>query len=140
MFIHLSMQDFLAANHIARNTHLIDVVLSVYLNRHEYVYLDLSHVFILLCGLDVSGAEKLSSMMDKRDALLQCGYIGEFQNIILAGYREAIANGHTDISLKLRRFFVDEFNIIELHRLWTHNTVDAILLRVHIKEMKAFET
>ncbi|KAH3811633.1 hypothetical protein DPMN_140045 [Dreissena polymorpha] len=69
MFIHKSMQEFLAAFHIARNTFLIDGIISVYLDRHEDEYLELSYVFIFMCGLDTSGATELSNMIDERNAL-----------------------------------------------------------------------
>ncbi|KAH3771055.1 hypothetical protein DPMN_172355 [Dreissena polymorpha] len=140
MFIHLSMQEFLAAYHIARNTNLIDGIISIYLNCDRKVYLDIAQVFIFLCGLDVSCAEKLSSMMDERDALnelyLDCHEM--FIKIILAGLREANANGYSDISLKLSHFYFDEDNIIDLHKVWETNAANAIMLEVDIDDTKPF--
>ncbi|KAH3770585.1 hypothetical protein DPMN_171874 [Dreissena polymorpha] len=152
MFIHLSMQEFLAAYHIARNTNLIDGSISVYLNRHPEAYLEISQVFIFLCGLDVSCAEKLSSMMDERYALntlplaesfetvytysLLCSQLNE---IILAGLREANANGYSDIALKLSHFIFDNNNIIDLHKIWENNAANAIVLKVDIDDRKPLE-
>ncbi|KAH3770605.1 hypothetical protein DPMN_171894 [Dreissena polymorpha] len=136
MFIHLSMQEFLAAYHIARNTNLIDGSISVYLNRHPEAYLEISQVFIFLCGLDVSCAEKLSSMMDERNALDTGYFISPitlclmFNTIILAGLREANANGYSDIALKLSHFYFDRNNIIDLHKIWENNAANAIMLAI----------
>ncbi|KAH3712974.1 hypothetical protein DPMN_072736 [Dreissena polymorpha] len=68
-------------------------------------------------------------MMNKRidsDAYQQ---ISEFQNLILAGYREAAANGHTDISLELSFFNFVEHNT-DLYRLWLNNASNVISLKV----------
>ncbi|KAH3768375.1 hypothetical protein DPMN_169587 [Dreissena polymorpha] len=148
MFFHLSMQEFLAAYHIARNTHLIDGIISDYLKRHNAAYLDVSQVFIFLCGLDISGAEKLSSMMNEqntcdapgtlleRDGLIHLRHLYDFQKIPLAGYREAVSNGHTGISITLSHFNFDlkkfdEHTIRDLHRIWTINGANAISLVVY---------
>ncbi|KAH3770997.1 hypothetical protein DPMN_172297, partial [Dreissena polymorpha] len=142
MFIHKSMQEFLAAYHIACNTNLIDDIISIYLNRHPKAYLDISQVFIFLCGLDVSCAEKLSSMMDERDALdtnhrSDCHEM--LNEIILAGMREANANGYSDIALKLSHFYFDNNNIIDLHKIWENNAANAIVLNVDINGRKPLE-
>ncbi|KAH3770511.1 hypothetical protein DPMN_171798 [Dreissena polymorpha] len=142
MFIHLSMQEFLAAYHIARNTNLIDGSISVYLNRHSKAYLDIAQVFIFLCGLDVSCAEKLSSMMDERDALdtyYRSSSHERLNEIILAGLREANANGYSDIALKLSHFIFDNNNIIDLHKIWENNAANAIVLKVDIDDRKPLE-
>ncbi|KAH3864655.1 hypothetical protein DPMN_027678 [Dreissena polymorpha] len=142
MFIHKSMQEFLAAYHIACNTNLIDDIISIYLNRHPKAYLDISQVFIFLCGLDVSCAEKLSNMMNERDDLNtreQPDCHRMFNRIILEGYREAYANGYSDISLKLSHFYFDRNNIIDLHKIWENNAANAIVLEVDIDDMKPFE-
>ncbi|KAH3798749.1 hypothetical protein DPMN_152352 [Dreissena polymorpha] len=122
-FIHLSMQEFLAAYHISRNTDLVDGVISVYLNRQREAYRDISQVFIFLCGLDVTCAEKLSSMMDERNALSQ--------SIILAGHREAVANGHNEALLRLSIFKFDQQTYTnDLHRIWTNNAKNVISMNV----------
>ncbi|KAH3837673.1 hypothetical protein DPMN_111074 [Dreissena polymorpha] len=142
MFIHKSMQEFLAAYHIACNTNLIDDIISIYLKRHPEAYLDISQVFIFLCGLDVLCAEKLSSMMNERDALdtVEFSVCHQMLNsIILAGYREANANGYSDISLQLSHFYFDRNNIIDLHKIWENNAANAIVLKVNIDDMKPFE-
>ncbi|KAH3771170.1 hypothetical protein DPMN_172472 [Dreissena polymorpha] len=145
MFIHLSMQEFLAAYHIARNANLIDGIISIYLNRHPKAYLDISQVFIFLCGLDVSCAERLSSMTDERDAsntttsTSRYSSHAMFNRTILEGCREANANGYSDIALKLSHFYFDNNNIIDLHKIWENNAANAIVLHVHIDDMKPLE-
>ncbi|KAH3802272.1 hypothetical protein DPMN_155945 [Dreissena polymorpha] len=128
MFIHLSIQEFLAAYHIARKTDLIDDVISGYLTPGMDVY-DISQVFIFLCGLDKSAAEKLSSMMNKRIGLLDSS---EFQDLILAGYREVAVNGHTDIPLEMSHFnfFRSLDHNIDLYRIWLNNASNALSLTV----------
>ncbi|KAH3770665.1 hypothetical protein DPMN_171957 [Dreissena polymorpha] len=135
MFIHLSMQEFLAAYHIARNTHLVDSVILEYFNRHTDAHLEISQVFIFLCGLDVSCAEKLSIMMHERHDHNKI----MFHRIILAGYREANANGYSDIALKLSHFYFDNNNIIDLHKIWENNAANAIELNVDIDDTKPLE-
>ncbi|XP_052233056.1 uncharacterized protein LOC127845917 [Dreissena polymorpha] len=139
MFIHKSMQEFLAAYHIACNTNLIDDIISIYLNRHPKAYLDISQVFIFLCGLDISYAEKLSRMMHERHALDTNEYSNNHMcnRIVLAGYREANANGYSNISLKLSHFYINSNNIIDLHKIWENNAANAIEL--YIDDMKPFE-
>ncbi|KAH3770557.1 uncharacterized protein LOC127845918 [Dreissena polymorpha] len=142
MFIHLSIQEFLAAYHIASNANLIDGSISIYLNRHPKAYLDISQVFIFLCGLDVSCAEKLSSMMDERDALYtyyRSSSHERLNEIILAGLREANANGYSNIALKLSHFNFDNNNIIDLHKIWKNNAANAIVLKVDIDDRKLLE-
>ncbi|KAH3770272.1 hypothetical protein DPMN_171556 [Dreissena polymorpha] len=134
-FIHLSMQEFLAAYHISRNTDLVDGVISVYLNRQREAYCDISQVFIFLCGLDVTCAEKLSSMMDERHALsktVHWYYACDFQSIILAGHREVVANGHNETFLRLSTFEFNQqiSNTNDLHRIWTNNAANVISLEV----------
>ncbi|KAH3778632.1 hypothetical protein DPMN_180101 [Dreissena polymorpha] len=136
MFIHLSVQEFLAAYHIAHNANLIHDVLSVYINRKKNAYLDISQVFIFLCGLDISGAEALSIMMDQHDVLINSEFHNYWlQTTILAGLREAVANGHNEIRLKLSRFRIDEQNIIDLHRIWTNNAENVLSLEVCIDKV-----
>ncbi|KAH3770572.1 hypothetical protein DPMN_171861 [Dreissena polymorpha] len=142
MFIHLSMQEFLAAYHIARNANRIDGIISIYLNRHPKAYLDISQVFIFLCGLDISYAEKLSRMMHEQHALDTNEYSNNknmCNGIVLAGYREANANGYSDIALKLSHFYCDNNNIIDLHKIWETNAANAIVLNVNIDDTKPLE-
>ncbi|XP_052259252.1 uncharacterized protein LOC127863677 [Dreissena polymorpha] len=136
-FIHLSMQEFLAAYHIARNTHLVDGVISVYLKRHNDAYREISQVFIFLCGLDVSSVDSLSSMMEQHHVMSNFNYDVWlrnywFQDTILTGLREAVANGHNDIRLRLSRFSFDNGNFIDLHRIWTNNASNVLSLEVDI--------
>ncbi|XP_052236994.1 uncharacterized protein LOC127848523 [Dreissena polymorpha] len=131
-FFHKSIQEFLAAYYIAYNTHLIDEIISGYLNRYKDAYMDISQVFIFLCGLEISAADKLSSMMNERD-VDSCNYT--FPNIILSGYREAVANKHDDSKLKLSHFtFTTPVTEIgDLHNIWTNNTAHVLSFRLFIE-------
>ncbi|KAH3851422.1 uncharacterized protein LOC127874736 [Dreissena polymorpha] len=138
-FIHMSIQEFLAAYHIARNTNLIDAVISGYLKSQKNAYLDISMVFTFLCGLDISAGNRLSIIMNARVPadVLQSNERKVFQDIILAGYREALENKQTAISLKLSHFFFDEHNI-NLYSLWINNAPNALSLEVK-RELKMLE-
>ncbi|KAH3717241.1 hypothetical protein DPMN_060023 [Dreissena polymorpha] len=73
-FIHKSMQEFLAAYHIAHNKHLIDDLISGYLGRHSDAYRDVSQVFIFLCGLNVSAANTLSGIIHEHHSKIMDVY------------------------------------------------------------------
>ncbi|KAH3812125.1 hypothetical protein DPMN_140548 [Dreissena polymorpha] len=119
-FIHKSIQEFLTAYYIACNTHLIDDIINGYLNRYTDAYMDISQVFIFLCGMEISAADNLSSMMDKRD-VDSSNY--DFPRIILSGYREAVANKHYDSNLKLSHFKFDipVTEIGDVNNIWIQN-------------------
>ncbi|KAH3783176.1 hypothetical protein DPMN_161105 [Dreissena polymorpha] len=156
-FIHKSIQEFLAAYHIARITHLnlIDDVISGYLDRHEDAYLDVSQVFIFLCGLDIMSANKLSGMMDERNnacvksrCVKSCFDTIKLCEIILQGYREAVANEQTNIALTLSHMFYWRDNIRELdslkndvrdlHSVWKNNTRNLLSLDLRIDNLIDF--
>ncbi|KAH3798122.1 uncharacterized protein LOC127839460 [Dreissena polymorpha] len=136
-FIHKSMQEFLAAYYIALNAHLVDDVISGYLARHKDAYLDISQVFIFLCGLNISAANKLSGimtehyaiMMDERD-YSESEFFSPFQGIIVAGYREAVSNEKTGILLRLSHFQVRYFNLRDVYNILTYNTSYVQVLEV----------
>ncbi|KAH3824868.1 hypothetical protein DPMN_126722 [Dreissena polymorpha] len=135
-FIHKSLQEFLAAYHIARNTQTINGIISGYLKRNNNSYLDVTEVLTFLCGLDISAANTLSDMMDKCDQLHYRQYEfkpSPFQHCVLSGYREAIANAQTCINLKLSHFNIDDENIhSDLHSLWVMNASSVEVLRVTV--------
>ncbi|KAH3783146.1 hypothetical protein DPMN_161074 [Dreissena polymorpha] len=135
-FIHKSIQEFLAAYHIARITHLnlIDGVISGYLDRHEDAYLDVSQVFIFLCGLDIMSANKLSGMMDSRNnARVEPYFEDTLCDIILQGYREAIANEQTNIALTLSHLKGLKNDVRDLHSVWKNNTRNLLSLDISIE-------
>ncbi|KAH3780478.1 hypothetical protein DPMN_158293 [Dreissena polymorpha] len=140
-FIHKSIQEFLAAYHIACNTNLIDDVISGYLNRHKGAYLGISQVFIFLCGLKMSAANKLSGMMDEQN-------IGCFDpifdpvltKVILEGYREAVANHQKDIVLKLSNYEYHGNNIRDLHSIWTNNKSNVLSMIISVPDRESSST
>ncbi|KAH3812455.1 hypothetical protein DPMN_140888 [Dreissena polymorpha] len=143
-FIHKSIQEFLTAFYIACNTHLIDDIISGYLNRYKDEYMDISQVFIFLCGLEISAANKLSSMMNDRDVDSHSmmnerdvySLNNKFTKIILSGYREAVANKHYDSNLKLSHFDFHKpiTEIGDVHNIWIQNTSNILSLELHIYE------
>ncbi|XP_052250714.1 uncharacterized protein LOC127857964 isoform X2 [Dreissena polymorpha] len=135
-FIHKSIQEFLAAYHIAHNAHLVDDVISGYLGRHSDAYLDISQVFIFLCGLNISAANKLScimnehhniNMIDKNEFSYE---YDTFQSIIEAGYTEAVSNDQTGILLRLSHFYSDGDNLIVMNNIWRENKSNALALKI----------
>ncbi|KAH3780481.1 hypothetical protein DPMN_158297 [Dreissena polymorpha] len=154
-FIHKSIQEFLAACHIACNTNLIDDVISGYLNHHEGAYMDISQVFIFLCGLNMSAANKLSCMMDEHDVGCVQARIYGLQYVVLAGYREAVANQQKDIVLKLSAYeltfdndirnlhitWTNLYNDIrDLHSIWTNNKSNVLSMRFDIPDKQSSPT
>ncbi|KAH3769868.1 hypothetical protein DPMN_171149 [Dreissena polymorpha] len=143
-FVHKTVQEFLAAYHIACNPCIIDDVISRYLKLNNTSYLEISQVLIFLCGMNISAAKKLSALMNQYDEI-RCGDNGyiddeweeesnrcEFQRIIESGIREAVANRIECIQLTLSHFNINESNI-RLHEIWPTNTYNVVSLYVNIK-------
>ncbi|XP_052226469.1 uncharacterized protein LOC127841588 [Dreissena polymorpha] len=144
-FIHKSIQEFLAAYHIACNTNVIDDVISGYLNRHKDAYLDISQVFIFLCGLNISASNKLSGMMDELE--VGCFHFerptirSELVKVILAGYREAVANQQKDIVLKHSLYYFNFYNDNrDLHSIWTNNKSDVLYMGIYVPDRQISRT
>ncbi|KAH3791065.1 uncharacterized protein LOC127841973 isoform X1 [Dreissena polymorpha] len=142
-FVHKTVQELLAAYHIACNTYVIDDVISRYLKLKNTSYLEISQVLIFLCGMNISAANKLSALMNQYD-LKHCnrykyddedcldGDPCEFQRIIESGISEAVANKQEGILLKLSHFYIDESNIRELHDIWPTDTCNVEVLIVSL--------
>ncbi|KAH3717156.1 hypothetical protein DPMN_059936 [Dreissena polymorpha] len=128
-FVHKAIQEFLTAFHIHRNADVIDDVISGYLKRHDNEYCDMSQMFIFLCGFNISAANKLSSMMNELDVYSE--YWHYFQDCIISGYREAVANKNTSIHLHLSHFYFRSDNAEDLIQIWTLNTSRARSLKVN---------
>ncbi|KAH3782859.1 hypothetical protein DPMN_160779 [Dreissena polymorpha] len=133
-FSHKSMQEFLAAYHISSDVDVIDGVISEYLKRHDTSYLDLSQVFVFLCGMNINAANKLSEVMNVQD--IAHGK-APFQRCIVSGYREAKANKNDPIHLHLSNFsfFYDfvsfSYDYVEdLYNIWEMNTLRVRSLSV----------
>ncbi|KAH3799221.1 hypothetical protein DPMN_152827 [Dreissena polymorpha] len=127
------MHEYLTAYHIARNAHLVDDVISGYLTRHKDAYLDISQVFIFLCGLNISAANTLSGMVNEHCyGKMHTGRCRSFQSIVEAGYREAVLNEQTGILLRLSHFRVDKKNLSDVHSILADNTTIAQVLEVMV--------
>ncbi|XP_052222394.1 uncharacterized protein LOC127838604 isoform X2 [Dreissena polymorpha] len=128
-FIHKGIQEFLAACHIACNTHATDDIITKYLKRYEDAFLDFSQVFIFLCGLNISAANELSYLMNNC-AVKHYPKGNIFQRIIISGFREAVSNKQKGIFLHLSRFDFDESNWIELLFIWLMKSATVISFNV----------
>ncbi|KAH3820404.1 uncharacterized protein LOC127832627 [Dreissena polymorpha] len=139
-FIHLTIQEFLAAYYIARNASVIDDIIDGYLKRYTKPYLDIIQVFLFLCGMNIVAANQLSALMNEYDIahseLSSLYWPSEFQKTILDGINEAAANKQDDICPKLSCVCITEENIQDLHRVWSANTSNVQLLTVQISEDK----
>ncbi|KAH3861006.1 hypothetical protein DPMN_023932 [Dreissena polymorpha] len=134
-FIDKTMQEFLAAYHIACNLPVIDDIIYFYLKRNKSSYLDISKVFIFLCGMNIFAANKLSGLMNECDvAHSKCSSEDsrEFQSIIESGIKEAAANRQDGSGLKLSHFYITAKNMRELHRIWSTNTSNVLTLHFKI--------
>ncbi|KAH3716616.1 hypothetical protein DPMN_059342 [Dreissena polymorpha] len=129
-FVHKTIQEFLAAFHIHRNADVIDEVISGYLLCNDKSYHDISQMFIFLCGFNNSAANKLSAMMNELDVYSDDQ--NYFQDCILSGYREAVANKNTPIHLHLSFFDFNNNNAEDLIQIWKLNTSRARSLDVEL--------
>ncbi|XP_052805216.1 uncharacterized protein LOC128234762 isoform X1 [Mya arenaria] len=120
-FIHTTVQEFLAAVHIAHHTEQFQRVLKP--NYYEAVqkYLasgnrlkdismpDVSQVFIYMCGLNSDVAQDMSAMMstavmeqrDDENMYMYNDWVNAVQEALCSGYREAKANNVPNIQLHL---------------------------------------
>ncbi|KAH3748553.1 hypothetical protein DPMN_182999 [Dreissena polymorpha] len=132
-FVNKSVQEFLAAYYIACYSHVINEVIFGYLKRHENSYPDISAVLIFLCGLNISAANELSILMN--NAASDClDSLDIFQEIILDGYREEVANEQDDIRLALSYFNIKGDNIRDLHNIWASNTSVVRLFSMRLED------
>ncbi|KAH3790691.1 hypothetical protein DPMN_168898 [Dreissena polymorpha] len=137
-FVHKTVQELLAAYHIARNPNVIDDVVSTYLKLHRISYLELSQVLIFVCGMNISAANKLSALMDQYDVPDLYDFEDyddplpppEFQKTIESGIREAAANNLDGKQLKLSHFYINKENIKDVSNIWSTNTFNAKALLI----------
>ncbi|KAH3792338.1 hypothetical protein DPMN_145832 [Dreissena polymorpha] len=106
-FIHRSIQEFLAACYIASNADLNYDIVAKYMEKNAHAYLEMSNVFICLCGLNIEAAYKMSCLMDE---FTRTPYPITLQRIIISGYKEAIDNMSkgSKMRLKLGHFYFDD--------------------------------
>ncbi|KAH3811732.1 hypothetical protein DPMN_140147 [Dreissena polymorpha] len=136
-FIHKTVQEFLAAYHIACNPNVIDDIISRYLNCYNNSYLEISQVFIFLCGMNISAANKLSALMNQCD-IDHCNYDPcyskefrpcAFQKIIESGISEALANKQDGICLELSHV------CIETEQMTEHNKTHLNLMLSNVQSL-----
>ncbi|KAH3785584.1 uncharacterized protein LOC127843245 [Dreissena polymorpha] len=133
-FLHKTLQEFLSAYYIACNPNVINDVIFSYLKSNANFCLEVSQVFIFLCGMNISAANELSALMCVHNGVSIAFrlYFVDFQRIIESGIREAAANNQKDIQLRLRKVYINESNIRNLKYLWSTNTFNAQVLYAKI--------
>ncbi|KAH3875431.1 hypothetical protein DPMN_038697 [Dreissena polymorpha] len=103
-FVHKSMQEFLAAFYIVRNKHVIDDVISKYLDNFPEDMFSISQTFVFVCGLDNEASYALSCVMDDR---VTTADFYEYPELIISGYIEAMANNIDGDLFKLKISEID---------------------------------
>ncbi|KAH3819493.1 uncharacterized protein LOC127832619 [Dreissena polymorpha] len=94
-FVHKPLQEFLAAYYIANKPYVIDDEITNSIFKFSYLNLDISQTYIFLCGLNIKAAEKLSNVINTTCSTHS--HLGRTtQNMILAGYKEAISNNNNN--------------------------------------------
>ncbi|KAH3783801.1 hypothetical protein DPMN_161751 [Dreissena polymorpha] len=108
-FIHKSVQEFLAAVHIALNSADL-VVVSKYFAENSNAIFE-NEIFIFLCGLNILLANELSRIIDSTSTTRRYFLLSRY----ISGFIEAQANGQNpnDINLKLSRFKLSYFDFIK---------------------------
>ncbi|XP_052820088.1 uncharacterized protein LOC128245909 [Mya arenaria] len=123
-FIHKTFQEFLAAVHLFLNEDEYEkTVKSRYIGDAGGNVLDISQVFIFICGIKPDLAIQMSSWIGERisKTSLKISWMNRYeyeisrpddstivslQSMILSGYREAQNNNHGDIPLTLTNFLI----------------------------------
>ncbi|KAH3813559.1 uncharacterized protein LOC127835181 [Dreissena polymorpha] len=131
-FVHKTVQEYLAAYHIACNPYVIDDVITGYLERNSTSYLEISQTFIFLCGMNICAANKLSALMDEYD-VAYCAVLGrmpcKYQHIIESGMREAAANNQDGKQLKLSHdIYLDPISLDCMFYMLRHASLGWIKL------------
>ncbi|XP_052225674.1 uncharacterized protein LOC127841134 isoform X2 [Dreissena polymorpha] len=127
-FIHKSVQEFLAAVHIAENSATLRVVSRFFAENSKAMFEN--QIFIFLCGLNILFANEFSRIIDSTmdTKFLLSTYI--------AGFIEAQANvqNPNDIDLKLSRFDVNDFYVDDnaFLRILQMNKSNAKLLNIFL--------
>ncbi|XP_052803827.1 LOW QUALITY PROTEIN: uncharacterized protein LOC128233965 [Mya arenaria] len=127
-FIHKTVQEFIAAVHIAHHTEDIQRVIKPDFQEEikslssnyqlDSLKSDVSQVFIYMCGLNSKVAQDMSAMMstaviEQRDIANYMGrlvysyWCNTVQLTLCAGYREAEANNVQNIQLELMQLYIN---------------------------------
>ncbi|XP_052796392.1 uncharacterized protein LOC128228885 [Mya arenaria] len=108
-FLHKTLQEYLAALFLANcGSDLFkhcQHVQELYKNDMEEGVLNLTQMFLFLCGLNITAAEVFSKTLNEifTEDIERTGYSPEkassFQSMLLKGYEEAEKKGHTGMEL-----------------------------------------
>ncbi|XP_052267313.1 uncharacterized protein LOC127869070 isoform X2 [Dreissena polymorpha] len=127
-FIHKSVQEFLAAVHIAENSATLLVVSRFFAENLNAMFEN--QVFIFLCGLNIFLANEFSRIID---STMNTKFL---LSLYIAGFIEAQANvqNPNDIDLKLSRFNVFDFDVDDnaFLRILQMNKSNAKLLEIYL--------
>ncbi|XP_052785418.1 uncharacterized protein LOC128221045 isoform X1 [Mya arenaria] len=103
-FIHKSVQEFLAAVYISYHPEEFYRVLTSFYEKNGDL-LDISQVFMFMCGLNIELANEMSAIMSnsiRNDYEFLTNIIGNhIQNLMVSGYKEAKASEQVGIQLSL---------------------------------------
>ncbi|KAH3881074.1 uncharacterized protein LOC127879054 [Dreissena polymorpha] len=146
-FLHKSIQEFMAAYHIACNLDVTSDALASYLQRNPNAYLDLSQVFIYVCGMDSVSANRLSCILDNYSIIHTSVHdCRELQCLIVSGFKECQANKQSiiDNCLKLSNFDfdyvidpedIDALKSILMLNMNNINSIHVTIDSVHIHDL-----
>ncbi|XP_052229126.1 uncharacterized protein LOC127843272 isoform X2 [Dreissena polymorpha] len=127
-FIHKSVQEFLAAVHIALNSADLVVVARYIAENSDAIFEN--QIFIFLCGLNILLANELSRIIDSTTTSVY------LLDTYISGFIEAQANGQNpnDIDLKLSRFkgyYYEPFEIDAFLRILQMNKSNAKFIQIN---------
>ncbi|XP_052787963.1 uncharacterized protein LOC128222855 isoform X1 [Mya arenaria] len=123
IFLHKTFQEYLAAVYLAQNQHAVGEDIRLYFESSiEENVLDISQVFIFLCGMNPNIAELLSTWINSKIACKTQmkefhakttfeaerpahKLVDSLQTMMFSGYEEAIVNGYADVKLALSHYF-----------------------------------
>ncbi|XP_052244487.1 uncharacterized protein LOC127853755 [Dreissena polymorpha] len=153
MFVHKTIQEFLASMHIAINQTDIEDILKdiqrVYCDGESI--LDIGQLFIFTCGMCVPVAERMSkhmmdvitsdmkskllSISDQEMDLFSTPYLA--QRILLGGFIERLANKQPCLQLTLTHIALDDFRSATIKEIDALNTLIDMNIS-NITSMDAF--
>ncbi|XP_052253115.1 uncharacterized protein LOC127859649 [Dreissena polymorpha] len=119
-FLHKSLQEYFAAFHIATTANVIRDEIAVKLGPKTTDALEISQVFIFVCGFNASAANDLSNLIDK---YFDSVFVSPLQEMVVAGFMEAQANKQTSIHLTLSGICLNDglLNSEALRNIWKDN-------------------
>ncbi|XP_052759929.1 uncharacterized protein LOC128202815 isoform X2 [Mya arenaria] len=125
-FLHKTFQEFLAAVYVCMNEDLFSKTIKThYMERHPEFIMDVSQVFIFICGLNMNLGEDMSKWISTfipQKSMKACLYdnyeyerarpneniVRAIQGMVIEGYKEAISNNYVNTQITLNHFYFDD--------------------------------